>query len=81
MREELMRELQSVCFCMDELRLFLDTHPDCAEALTLFNEYAEKRKELVKHYNAEISPLGGYNSEDTDHWRWADNSAWKGGMN
>ena len=80
MREELMRELQSVCFCMDELRLFLDTHPDSAEALVMFNEYAAKRKELVGRYNAEISPLGGYDAEDTDCWRWVDNSAWKGGI-
>ena len=81
MREELMRELQSVSFCMDELRLYLDTHPGCTEALSLFNEYAVKRKELVARYNAEISALGGYDAEESDCWRWADNSAWKGGMN
>ena len=44
MRDELMREIQSISFCMDELRLFIDTHPDCSEAIALFNEYAEKRK-------------------------------------
>ncbi len=81
MKDEIMRELQCVSFAMDELRLFIDTHPDCAEAKALFNEYAEKRKELKHRYNAEISPLGGYDAEETDCWRWVENSAWKGGMN
>lgn len=81
MRDEVMRELQCVSFAMDELRLFIDTHPDCSEAIALFNEYAAKRKELVSRHNEEISPLGGYDAEDTDCWRWVNNSAWKGGMN
>ena len=79
MREDLMREIQSVSFCMDELRLFLDTHPCNKEALALFNEYAEKRKELVARHNEETGPLGGYDEECTDCWRWGTNIAWRGG--
>ena len=81
MREDITRELQAVSFCMDELRLYLDTHPDCSEALALFNEYAGRRRELKKLYCEEISPLGGYGREYSDCWRWVDNSAWKGGIN
>ncbi len=81
MRDDLMREIQSVSFCMDELRLFIDTHPCNGEAIALFNEYAEKRKELIARHNEEISPLGGYDGECTDTWRWGINSAWKGGDN
>ena len=79
MRDEIMRELQCVSFAMDELRLFIDTHPDCAEARELFTKYALERKELTERYNNEISPMGGYCPEESDSWRWVSNSAWKGG--
>lgn len=66
----LLLEIQRVSFAMDELRLFIDTHPDCTEAIALFNEYAEKRNELVCRYNSEIMPLSGYAAEQSGKWRW-----------
>lgn len=81
MRDELMRQIQAVSFAMDDLRLFLDTHPDCVEAREMFNKYAFERKDLVERYATEASPMGGYCPEETDCWRWVCNSAWKGGDN
>lgn len=63
-------EIQKISFAMDELRLFIDTHPDCAEAIALFNEYAEQRSELVCRFNSEVMPLSGYGSEQSGKWRW-----------
>lgn len=68
--ENLLLEIQQISFAMDELRLFIDTHPDCNEAIALFNEYAEKRNELVCRYNSEIMPLSGYAAEQSGKWRW-----------
>lgn len=79
MRNELMRQIQAVSFAMDDLRLFLDTHPDCTQARELFNKYALERKELTDRYDREVSPLGGYCPEIGDSWRWVDDTAWKGG--
>lgn len=79
MRDDIARQIQSVSFAMDDLRLFLDTHPDCVEAKELFTKYALERKELLMSYNEELSPMGGYCPEQADCWRWVSNSAWKGG--
>ena len=68
-------EIQQISFAMDELRLYIDTHPNCEEAITLFNEYAEKRNELVCSYNSETMPISGYAIEQSGKWRWG-----KGGM-
>ncbi len=69
----LLLDIQRISFAIDELRLFLDTHPCCKEARVLFNEYVEKRKELVERYNKEVTPLGGYvQQENDDEWQWND---------
>ena len=41
-------ELQALGFCVNELGLYLDTHPDDEEAVAIFNTYAEL-------YDAQIS--------------------------
>lgn len=79
MREDLMLEIQQVSFAMDELRLFIDTHPDNKEAIGLFNDYSAKRRELLERYNNDVAPMSGYCPEVSDSWRWGVNSAWKGG--
>ena len=79
MKDEMMRQIQAVSFAMDDLRLFLDTHPSCSQAMELFNKYALERKELIARYNSEVSPMCGYCPEETEGWRWVTNSAWKGG--
>lgn len=75
----LLLEIQKISFAMDELRLYIDTHPSNDEAIALFNEYAIKRKELVEKYNTEIAPLGGYDAECGNEWRWGRGTAAKGG--
>lgn len=81
MNNNLMLEIQRVSFAMDELRLYIDTHPDNAEAIALFNDYGVKRKALIERYDQEVCPLGGYSTDRSATWRWGENSAWKGGMN
>lgn len=75
-RYELLCEISKVSFTMDDLRIFLDTHPDCSEALERFEKMAKKRKELVSIYNDSYGPMNFYNSNDcTEHWRWV-NAPW-----
>ncbi|MBE6685873.1 MAG: spore coat protein CotJB [Ruminococcaceae bacterium] len=66
----LLLQIQQISFAMDELRLFIDTHPACEEAISLFNEYAEQRNELVCRYNSDVMPISGYATEQSGKWRW-----------
>lgn len=83
-RAALLREIDKISFAVNEFTLFLDTHPDCQEALLAFNSAAKTRKELMKQYADAYGPLtvdcistGG----SADHWSWQDGPApWEGGI-
>lgn len=68
---ELMRKIDCVSFAALELRLYLDTHPCCAEGLELFNSYVEKRRCLIDEYEEKFGPLIADNSKNCgDNWQW-----------
>lgn len=72
-RNNLMQKITRISFLMDDLRLFLDTHPDCTKALCKFNELARERSELVDRYNKLFGPLNSYNDNYCDQsFRWVD---------
>lgn len=56
-RESLMLELQKVSFVLDDLRLYLDTHPEEPEGLAVFKKALEKRKELKRDFAMKFYPL------------------------
>ena len=62
-------EITTVSFTIDELRLFLDTHPENREALALFNSNVKRRNELLRSYEEKYGPIEAY-SEDPDGWSW-----------
>ena len=50
-RRDLLREINEVSFAVDDAQLFLDTHPCDEEAMMYFQEYSQKRNELLKKYS------------------------------
>ena len=50
-RNVLLKEINEVSFFLDDLRLYLDTHPLDINALNLYQEKHEKRLELLKQYS------------------------------
>lgn len=69
-RTELIHKISEIGFVLDELRLFLDTHPDCQAALTDYNSYVSKYKILVKDYTDVYGPLSYNQSVSPDKWQW-----------
>ena len=66
----LMRKITEVSFAMDELRLFLDTHPDCSAALADFSTRMEQRAELIAEYTEKYGSLDSYYPSTNDGWDW-----------
>lgn len=56
-REGYMRQIQGVSFALDDLRLFLDTHPDQTNAVDLKQTLLQKRKELLADFAQKFYPL------------------------
>ncbi|MCI8886859.1 MAG: spore coat protein CotJB [Hungatella sp.] len=85
-RNALLKEINEVSFFLDDLRLYLDTHPVDANALNLYQEKHEKRLQLLKQYAQDFEPLtchcinldsNGSSATDTrypgqKHWNWSD---------
>lgn len=70
-REGLLSELGQVSFMMDELRLYLDTHSQCREALSLFARCRKTREELWAACLHAGVPLGSYDgAQASAGWDW-----------
>lgn len=69
---ELLFEIQSVDFVLVELNLYLDTHPDDANAINQFNLYSMKSRELKDQFEAQFGPLQNFGNSYTGFpWSWA----------
>jgi len=78
-KTKLLKRVSALGFAMHELRLFLDTHPENTEALSLFESYTKKYNAVKEEYESQFGPLtlNGKNSDEwlKDPWPWdnADN--------
>lgn len=59
-RIKLLKEIQETGFQVDDLTLYLDTHPLDEAALDAFTQAKEKRYQLMKEYAREFEPLNPY---------------------
>lgn len=68
----LLNRLNEVSFAVNDIHLFLDTHPCDEKALAFFQEVSEERNRLLKEYASSFGPL----TIDTaacsreDMWNW-----------
>ena len=56
-RASMLQEINENSFMVNDLTLYLDTHPLEEAALLQFQKAMEKRKELLKAYAEEFEPL------------------------
>ena len=49
-REELLRKVMEYKFAVNDLALYLDTHPNDRRALQMHNMHVEELKEKMKEY-------------------------------
>ncbi|HEX3075509.1 MAG TPA: spore coat protein CotJB [Lachnospiraceae bacterium] len=69
-REALYRGIQSASFVMDDLRLYLDTHPTDQAALEHFEAYKNIRKNAIKEYTQLYGPIVAYDVDADNVWTW-----------
>lgn len=71
-KEKLLQRIYEVSFAVDDILLFLDTHPCCQEALSFYREYSSERQKLMKEYALHYGPLTIDDALETDanSWRW-----------
>ncbi|HJD28963.1 MAG TPA: spore coat protein CotJB [Candidatus Blautia avicola] len=65
-----MDTINEVSFAVDDIKLYLDTHPDDKKALEFFKEKVMIRNEALKEYAAQYGPLTIDTAEDTCSRQW-----------
>ena len=75
-RRELLEWINVVSFAVDDVKLFLDTHPCNSDALEYFEEFKKQRVQALREYAKFYGPL----TLDTAHtpadsWCWT-NEPW-----
>ena len=66
-------ELQSLGFAMHELGLYLDTHQNDVEAVSLFNQYAEMYEAAIQQYEQNGGVLMQMRAAQRGSYEWLDN--------
>lgn len=94
-RCQMLQEINEISFTVNDLTLYLDTHPLDQEALTMFGDAMKKRKQLLENYGKEYEPLtmdcvcpdtnnetGTYTKyPGQKHFTWSDGPLpWEGGI-
>ena len=69
---EMLRRIQEIDFAIIDLNLFLDTHPNCNEALELFTKLSATSKSLKHDYQSKYGPLYVTKSADKTPFEWVD---------
>lgn len=71
-KEKLLHRINEVSFAVNDILLYLDTHPCCQEALSFYKECASERQKLMKEYAQCYGPLTVDDALETDGstWKW-----------
>ena len=56
-QKQLLNRIDQVSFAVNDMTLYLDTHPCDEEALTYCHELVQERKKLLKEYAEAYGPL------------------------
>lgn len=93
-RKQLFKEINEISFTLNDLNLYLDTHPTDTAALDAFGQAMSRRKQLLSEYANQFEPLtfncicpDTNNQSDTctnypgqKHFTWSDGPLpWEGG--
>lgn len=71
-RDCLMKKIATYDFAIVELHLFLDTHPNDADAARKLDEYKMKSDALRAEYEEKFGPIKS-TAADANRWAWISN--------
>ncbi len=72
-RENLMYELQVLCFYLDDIILYLDTHPTDPIALDCYRQFKDMKDECEREYVSRFGPISADNVMVCNEWSWVNN--------
>lgn len=80
-QSQLLQWINYVSFAVNDIILYLDTHPGDEEALNYFRHYKELRKQGLRAYADQYGPLTIDSAKVGNYWSWASQPwPWEGGV-
>lgn len=71
-REQALKNLQMLSFALDDVTLFLDTHPTDRMAIEYYNKYKVLRERAYKEFTENFGPISNYDVNVKNRWTWVD---------
>ncbi|MBQ7937578.1 MAG: spore coat protein CotJB [Oscillospiraceae bacterium] len=71
-RKTLLARLAACDFILYETALFLDTHPDCKDALAFYQKHLEMRKKAEEEYTEKYGMLQHKDYKGQNSWQWTE---------
>lgn len=68
----LMKEIMAVDFALVDLKLYLDTHPNCCKTIYIYNNCVKKYKELIKEFHEKFGPIYSKFYNSPCPWKWVE---------
>ena len=79
-QNQLLSVIYQASFAMDDVLLFLDTHPCDQAALSYYQYVAKMRREAKEAYEARYGPLTVDHVHSNQYWTWVQGKwPWEGG--
>ena len=69
-RSELFRKIHECEFMMIDLGMYLNSHPDCVQALAAFHKHQASYEKHVAEYEHLYGPLTFYRVDSDNCWPW-----------
>ena len=78
-RQELLQKVYETGFALDDILLYLDTHPTDPDAMNYYRCMQQANQDAVRAYTQAFGPLQ-FDQVDEDHWTWIKSPwPWEGG--
>lgn len=71
-KDKLFKKIQMYGFALDEITIYLDTHPNCKDGLDYYHKYKKLRAEAVNEYTRLYGALTADCVTSKDRWTWTD---------
>ncbi|MGN0383281.1 MAG: spore coat protein CotJB [Eubacterium sp.] len=78
-RKKLFELINQTSFALDDVKLYLDTHPNCQEALAYYEKLKKMRMQAWREYTMRFGPLSAYDVNVQNEWTWNEGQLpWEG---
>ena len=79
-RYKLYQWIHMVSFAVNDITLYLDTHPEDQDAMEYFNHFKELRMQALNEYACQYGPLTIDTASPQGKWLWSTQPMpWEGG--